>query len=131
VFPSAVSTPYSASNVRSSFIRICERAKVRPRRIQDSRVTAGSWLADLNVHPETAKQVLRHSQQSTTMKYYTRTKSERRNEAIEALDDLFNSFGCQVGYQRPTRLGEPLEDTPPTQGFRELRGRDSNSQPTD
>jgi integrase len=90
VFPSARGTPYCASNVRRRFIKICEGAEVRPRRIHDWRVTAGSWLADLNVHPETAKQVLRHSKQSTTMKHYTRTNSERRREAIEALDALFN-----------------------------------------
>jgi integrase len=90
VFPSAIGTPYSASNVRRRFNKICEQAKVRPRRIHDWRVTTGSWLADLNVHPEVAKQVMRHSQHSTTMKYYTHAKSERRGEALEALDDMFN-----------------------------------------
>jgi integrase len=90
VFPSEHGTPLSASNVRKHFNAICDRAGVRRRRIHDWRVTAGSWLADLNVHPDTAKQVLRHTNQSTTMKHYTHTSSERRREALEALDKLFN-----------------------------------------
>jgi integrase len=53
-------------------------------------VTAGSWLGDLNVHPDTARQVLRHANQSTTMRHYTQTSSKRRREAIEGLDKLFN-----------------------------------------
>lgn len=63
---------------------------MRPSRVHDWRVTAGSWLGDLNVHLDTAKQVLRHAQQSTTMKHYTHTSSERRREAIVALDKLVN-----------------------------------------
>jgi hypothetical protein len=47
-------------------------------------------LADLNVHPDTAKQVLRHSKSSTTMEYYTRSSSDARKAAITALDELFN-----------------------------------------
>jgi integrase len=76
--------------VKRYFDSVCRRAGVRPRRIHDWRVTAGSWLGDLNVHPDTARQVLRHANQSTTMKHYTQTSSERRREAIEALDKLFN-----------------------------------------
>jgi integrase len=76
--------------VKKHFDAICDRAGVRARRIHDWRVTAGSWLGDLNIHPETAKQVLRHTNQSTAWKHYTNTSSERRREAIEALDKLFN-----------------------------------------
>jgi hypothetical protein len=53
-------------------------------------VTAASFLADLNIHRDTAKQVLRHSQSSTTLECYTKTSSDRRKAAIEALDQLFN-----------------------------------------
>jgi hypothetical protein len=47
-------------------------------------------LADLNVHPDTAKQVTRHSQSSTLMEFYTKSSSESRRAALEALDELFN-----------------------------------------
>jgi integrase len=69
---------------------VCRRAGVRQRRIHDWKVTAASWLGDLNVHPDTSKQILRHANQSTTLKYYTQTSSESRREAIEALGRLFN-----------------------------------------
>jgi hypothetical protein len=36
------------------------------------------------------KQVMRHSQSSTTMEYYTKSSSEPRRAAIAALDELFN-----------------------------------------
>lgn len=90
VFPGERGTPLDSSNVRRRFRRTCEKAGVRPRRIHDWRVTAGSWLADLGVHPDTAKQVLRHSQSSTTMDFYTKTSSDRRRTAIEALNERFN-----------------------------------------
>ncbi len=90
VFPSPVGTPLDASNVRRHFRDVCAKAKVRPRRIHDWRVTAASWLADLNIHPDTARRVTRHSQSSTIMEYYTKSSSEPRRLAIEALDELFN-----------------------------------------
>ena|SRR5437867_132490 len=89
VFPSERGTPLGASNVKRYFDAVCQRAGVRARRIHDWRVTAGSWLGELNVHPDTARQVL-HANQSTTMKHYTQTSSERRREAIESLDKMFN-----------------------------------------
>lgn len=67
-----------------------QASEVRPRRIDDWRVTAASWLADLNVHPDTARRVTRHGQSSALMGYYTKTSSEPRRAAIEALDALFN-----------------------------------------
>jgi integrase len=90
VFPTERGGPLDSSGVRRHFHRVCAKAGVRPRRIHDWRVTAASWLADLNVHADTAKQVLRHSQSSTTMEYYTRSSSESRRAAIQALDQLFN-----------------------------------------
>jgi hypothetical protein len=56
---------------------------------------------ELNVHPDTAKQMLRHSQHSTTMKHYTRTSSAVRREAVDALDHLFNGHVGQSGGQTP------------------------------
>ena len=90
VFPTPLGTPLDASNVRKYFREVCDTAGVRPRRIHDWRVTAASWLADLNIHPDTARRVTRHSQSSTIMEYYTKSSSEPRRVAIEALDQLFN-----------------------------------------
>ena len=90
VFPTVRGTPLDPSNVRRHFHDICDEAKVPRRRIHDWRVTAASWLADLNIHPDTAKQVTRHAQSSTLMEFYTQSSSEARKKAIEALDGLFN-----------------------------------------
>ena len=90
VFPNEPGGPLDSSNVRRHFHKVCDKVGVRRRRVHDWRVTAASFLADLNIHPDTAKQVLRHSQSSTTLEFYTKTSSERRRAAIEALDHLFN-----------------------------------------
>ena len=90
VFPTPRGTPLDASNIRRHFHKVCERARVRPRRIHDWRVTAASWLADLNIHPDTAMHVTRHSQSSTLMEFYTKSSSESRRAALVALDGLFN-----------------------------------------
>ncbi len=90
VFPSVRGTPLDATNVRRHFHGICDEAKVRRRRIHDWRVTAASWLADLGIHPDTAKQVTRHAQSATLMEFYTQSPSDSRRKAIEALDGLFN-----------------------------------------
>jgi integrase len=89
--PRAGRRSVDSSNVRRHFRKVCQEAGVRPRRIHDWRVTAASFLADLNVHPDTAKQVLRHSESSTTIEYYTRSSSAARKAALVALDELFNA----------------------------------------
>jgi integrase len=90
VFPNELGGPLDASNIRRHFHHVCDKVGVRRRRVHDWRVTAASFLADLNIHPDTAKQVLRHSETSTTLEYYTKSSSEKRKAAIEALDGLFN-----------------------------------------
>jgi hypothetical protein len=94
VFPSPVGTPLDASNVRKYFQEVCANAGVRPRRVHDWRVTAASWLADLNVHPDTARRVTRHSQNSTILDYYTKSSSEpRRGRGPRSA--LQRVIGCQ------------------------------------
>src|SRR5207237_7201831 len=62
VFPAPLGTPLDSSNLRRHFHAICDKAGVPRRRVHDWRVTAASFLADLNVHPDTMKQVMRHSE---------------------------------------------------------------------
>ena len=95
--PDRAWNPPDSSSVRKHFHAVCARAKVESRRIHDWRATVASWLADLNVHDDTARQVLRHSESNTTIDYYTKTmgyytksSSETRRAAIQALDQLFN-----------------------------------------
>jgi integrase len=106
VFPSPVGTPSTLRTPTGSFIAVRAAAGVRPRRLHDWRVTAGSWLGDLNVRPDTAKQMLRHSQHSTTMKHYTRTSSAVRREPVEALDELFKVVSVNLAVKPPTSTPE-------------------------
>jgi hypothetical protein len=45
--------------------------------VHDAGVTCGSLLADLDIHPRVAMQILRHAQFSITMEIYTQSRRRR------------------------------------------------------
>ena len=49
--------------------------------------TCGSVLADLDVHPRVAMQILRHSDFKITMEVYTKVSSKQTREALKRLGD--------------------------------------------
>jgi integrase len=51
----------------------------------DARRTCASLLADLDVHPRVAMQILRHAQFSITMEIYTQVSSDQTREALKRL----------------------------------------------
>lgn len=53
----------------------------------DARRTCGSLLADLDVHPRVAMQILRHAQFAITMEIYTEVSSEQTREALRRLGE--------------------------------------------
>lgn len=59
--------------------------------MHDARRTCGSLLADLDVHPRVAMQILRHAKFSITMEIYTEVSNEQTRDALrrlgESLDD--------------------------------------------
>jgi integrase len=59
--------------------------------VHDARRTCGSLLADLDVHPRVAMQILRHAKFSITMEIYTEVSNEQTRDALrrlgESLDD--------------------------------------------
>ncbi len=54
-------------------------------RVRDARRTCGSLLADLDVRPRVAMQILRHARFSVTMEIYTVVSSTKTREALKRL----------------------------------------------
>jgi hypothetical protein len=50
-------------------------------------VPCGTLLADLNVHPRVAMQILRHAQFSITMEIYTQVSRKSTRDALKRLGD--------------------------------------------
>lgn len=55
--------------------------------MHDARRTYASLLADLDVHPRVAMQVLRHATFSIIMESYTKASSKDTREALKLLGD--------------------------------------------
>lgn len=52
--------------------------------MHDARRTCGSLLADLDVHPRVAMQILRHAKFSITIEIYTEVSDKQTQDAPEA-----------------------------------------------
>jgi integrase len=91
VFTTRYGRPVEPRNFSRSFVGACQRAGVRRIRVHDTRHTCSSLLAELDVHPRIAMQILRHSRIAMTMDVYTKASSSATREALR-------------------RLGERLED---------------------
>ncbi len=55
--------------------------------VHDARRTCGSLLADLDVHPRVAMQILRHADFKVTMEIYTQVSSKQTLDALKRLGD--------------------------------------------
>lgn len=69
------------------FTARCERAGVRRITVHDARRTCASLLADLDVHPRVAMEILRHADFSVTMEIYTKISSKQTQEALKRLGE--------------------------------------------
>jgi integrase len=58
---------------------------VRRITVRDARRTCTSLLADLDVHPRVAMQILRHAQFAITMEIYTVVSSAATRDALKKL----------------------------------------------
>jgi integrase len=91
VFLSGFGTPVEPRNFNRFWDRRCELAKVRRITVHDARRTCGSLLADLDVHPRVAMQILRHAQFAITMEIYTNVSSAATREALRRLGAALDS----------------------------------------
>ncbi|MCM0675233.1 tyrosine-type recombinase/integrase [Micromonospora phytophila] len=76
---------------RSRQIR-CQKAGVRPITVHGARRSYATLLADLDVQPRVAMQVLRHARFSVTMEIYTQVSSKATREALKRLGDAIGNW---------------------------------------
>ena len=87
IFTARYGTPLEPRNFNRFWDRRCDAAGVRRITVHDARRTCGSLLADLDVHPRVAMQILRHAQFSITMEIYTQVSSDQTREALKRLGE--------------------------------------------
>jgi integrase len=76
----------------------CAKAGVPKITVHDGRRSCGTLLADLDVHPRVAMQILRHARFSLTMEIYTLASSAATRDALERLGKSLD--GARQLYQR-------------------------------
>ena len=72
VFTTTLGTPVEPRNFFRSYMARIKKAEIRRITIHDARRTCATLLADLDVHPRVAMQILRHADFKITMEVYTR-----------------------------------------------------------
>lgn len=87
VFTTRYGTPIEPRNFNRSWDARCRTAGVRTITVHDGRRSCGTLLADLDVHPRVAMQVLRHARFALTMEIYTMASSKATREALKRLGD--------------------------------------------
>ncbi|BCJ26195.1 site-specific integrase [Actinocatenispora sera] len=87
VFTTRLGTPIEPRNFNRSFHARCEAAGVRRIKVHDARRTCASLLADLDVHPRVAMQILRHADFDITMEVYTQVSSKKTRDALKRLSE--------------------------------------------
>jgi integrase len=87
VFTSSVGTPIEPRTFNRVWDRRCKMSGVRRITVHDARRTCGSLLADLDVHPRVAMQILRHAKFSITMEIYTEVSDKQTQDALRRLGE--------------------------------------------
>jgi integrase len=90
VFTTRYGTPIEPRNFNRYWDRRCALAGVPRITVRDARRTCASLLADLDVHPRVAMQILRHTQFAITMEVYTQVSTRQTREALKRLGEALN-----------------------------------------
>ena len=85
VFTGRLGMAVDPRTVNRVFSARCAKAAVRRITVHDARRTCGSLLADLDVHPRVAMEILRHADFSVTMEIYTKVSSQQTRDALKRL----------------------------------------------
>lgn len=85
IFTTRYGRPLEPRNFNRFWDRRCDAAGVRRITVRDARRTCASLLADLDVHPRVAMQILRHAQFAITMEIYTVVSSAATRDALKRL----------------------------------------------
>lgn len=87
LFTTRYGTPIEPRNFNRYWDRRCDLAGVPRITVRDARRTCASLLADLDVHPRVAMQILRHAKFSITMEIYTEVSSKQTRAALKRLGE--------------------------------------------
>lgn len=87
MFTGRLGTPVDPRTVNRLFTARCAAAGVRSITVHDARRTCGSLLADLDVHPRVAMEILRHADFTLTMEIYTQVSSKQTRDALQRLGE--------------------------------------------
>jgi hypothetical protein len=87
IFTTRYGTPMEPRNFNRFWNRRCHAAGVRRITLRDARRTCAPLLADLDVHPRVAMQILRHAQFAITMEIYTVVSSPATRDALKKLGE--------------------------------------------
>lgn len=87
VFTTRLGRPVEPRNFFRSFVARIPKAGIPRISVHDARRTCGSLLADLDVHPRVAMQILRHADFKVTMEIYTQVSSKQTRDALKRLSD--------------------------------------------
>ncbi|MEK8107269.1 tyrosine-type recombinase/integrase [Micromonospora sp. M12] len=87
VFATRYGTPIEPRNFQRSWQARCEMTAVKPITVHDARRTCATLLADLDIHPRVAMQVLRHARFSVTMEIYTQVSNKATRDALKHLGE--------------------------------------------
>ena len=87
IFTTRYGTPIEPRNFNRYWNRRGEAANVPRITVRDARRTCASLLADLDVHPRVAMQILRHAKFSITMEIYTVVSSKTTRAALKRLGE--------------------------------------------
>jgi integrase len=99
VFTTRLGGPIEPRNFFRSFIARIPKAGTPRISVHDARRTCGSLLADLDVHPRVAMQILRHADFKVTMEVYTQVSSKQTRDALRRLSD---SLEAEAGTRATT-----------------------------
>jgi integrase len=85
VFTTRYGRPVEPRNFNRSFEARCQASGTRRIRVHDTRHTCASLLAEMDVHPRTAMQILRHSRVAMTLDVYSKVSSKATRDALKRL----------------------------------------------
>lgn len=91
VFPTKYGTPIQPSSLRADFLRMCERANVRPLHIHDMRHTHASMLIASGVEINVVSERLGHSDPAITWRVYAHVLAHRHAEVGDMVDSLLDA----------------------------------------
>lgn len=87
VVSSRYGSPIDPRNFNRSWDARVAKAGVRKITVHDARRTCATLLADLDVHPRVAMQIMRHADFAVTMAIYTKVSSKATREALRRLGE--------------------------------------------